>query len=71
MTDILDTLPILDEDDTAILYRLENDIFDTVALVYKDDEDVAYFLTDMQGQFPTTLEEVPEYDWCRGDEIDW
>ena len=61
------------EDEDAVLIKIQNDIFDTVALVYHLDEDNEgiYFLTDMQGKYPETFEEVPDYDWCRAEDINW
>ena len=37
------------EDEDAVLIKIQNDIFDTVALVYHldDDNEEIYFLTDM------------------------
>lgn len=70
--DILEEMPILDTDEKTdtVLIRLENDIFDTVALVVHMDEsnEEVYFLRDMQGQFPTTIEEASGYDWITADE---
>ena len=70
--DILTEMPILDTDEETdtVLIRLENDIFDTVALVIHMDEsdEEVYFLRDMQGEFPTTLEEAREYDWVTAEE---
>ena len=66
------------EDEDAVLIKIQNDIFDTVALVYHLDEknEEIYFLTDMQasaheGILPETFEEVPDYDWCRAEDINW
>ena len=61
------------EDEDAVLIKIQNDIFDTVALVYHLDEknEEIYFLTDMQGSYPETFEEVPDYDWCRAEDINW
>lgn len=66
-------LPVMDQNEEAVLYRLKNEIFDTVVLVYNEDEpnEEIYFLTDMQGSFPETLEEVPEFDWVLSDNVDW
>ena len=68
-------MPIIarnDEED-AVLVRLQNDLFDTVLLVYHidTDDEEAYALGDMQGAYPTTFEEVPEYDWYRLEDINW
>ena len=73
--DILDTMPIIDknEEEDAVLIRLENEMFDTVALVYHMDEEreEVYFLSDMQGPFPESFAEVPDYDWILAENIDW
>lgn len=70
--DILTEMPVLDTDEETdtVLIRLENDIFDTVALVVHMDEsdEEVYFLKDMQGDFPATLEEAREYDWVTANE---
>ena len=68
-----DIMTVLDEDGTTVLYRMKNDIFDTVALVYHDGEpnEEGYVLTDMQGPFPTTLSDVSDYDWVPADQVDW
>lgn len=61
------------EAEDAVLIRLQNDVFDTVALVYHLDEanEEVYLLTDMQGSYPETFEDVPEYDWCRAEDVDY
>lgn len=73
--DIINTMPIIDrnEDEDAVLVRLENDMFDTVVLVYHmgDDNEEAYVLDDMQGAFPETFDEVQYYNWNRIEDIDW
>lgn len=62
-------MPILDtnERENAVLIRLKNDLFDTVALVYNMDEpnEETYVLSDMQGSFPESFDEVADYDWTR------
>lgn len=60
-------IEILDSNETGTLYRLKNDIFDSVAFEAPDGE--MYFPKDMQGAFPTSLEEVPNYDWVTKE--DW
>ena len=57
----------------AVLIKISNDIFDTVALVYHLDSDneETYFLTDMQGAYPETFEDVPDYDWVLAEDINW
>ena len=73
--DIMDTLPVIDrnEDEDAVLLRLENELFDTVVLVYHmgDDNEEAYVLDNMQGEFPETFGEVQYYNWNRIEDIDW
>lgn len=61
------------EAEDAVLIRLQNDVFDTVALVYHLDEvdEEIYLLTDMQGSYPETFEDVPDYDWCRAEDVDY
>jgi len=63
------TMPVLDtnERENAVLIRLKNDLFDTVALVYNMDEpnEETYVLCDMQGSFPESFNEVADYDWMR------
>ena len=73
MTDYRELMTVLDSNDEVTLYKLENDIFDTVVAIYNEDEsnEEAYVLTDMQGQYPTTIDEMSEYDWCRAEDIDW
>lgn len=73
MTDYRELMTVLDSNDEVTLYKLENDIFDTVVAIYNEDEinEDAYVLTDMQGQYPTTIEEMSEYDWCRAEDVDW
>ena len=71
----MNDLPIIDrnEEENAVLVRLKNDLFDTVLLVYNIDEEneEAYALTDMQGRFPTSFDEVADYDWCRLEDINF
>lgn len=73
--DIMNTLPVLDtnEAEDAVLLRFKNEMFDTVALVYHMDtaQEEVYFPEDMQGTFPETFEEVPDYNWTRAEDIDW
>ena len=68
-----DLMKVLDSADDVTLYKLENDLFDTVVLIYNEDtpREEAYVLTDMQGMYPTTLDEIEEYDWCRAEDVDW
>lgn len=71
--DYRDLMEVLDENDEMVLYRLQNDLFDTVCLVYNEGErnEESYVLTDMQGQYPKALDEIEEYDWVRAEDIDW
>ena len=73
MTDIMKDLEVLDENDECTLYHLENEIFDTAVLVYNDgmDDEQVLVLTDMQGAYPESIEEVPEYDWVNAEEVDF
>ena len=68
-----DLMEVLDENGTTVLYRLKNDIFDTVALVYNEGTamEESYVLTDMQGPYPKSLEEVSEYEWVKPEDICW
>lgn len=61
------------ESEDAVLIRLQNEVFDTVALVYHLDTDheEIYLLTDMQGKYPVSFEEVPDYSWCRAEDVDY
>ncbi len=61
-------MKILDERGDETLYLLQNEIFDTVVLECGDE---SYVLTDMQGQYPTTLDECAEYDWVNAEEVDF
>lgn len=73
MTDIMKDLEILDENDECALYHLENEIFDTAVLVYNEgmDDEQVLVLTDMQGAYPESIEEVPEYDWANAEKVDF
>jgi hypothetical protein len=73
MTDIMKDLEVLDENDECTLYHLENEIFDTAVLVYNEgmDDEQVLVLTDMQGAYPESIEEVPEYDWVNAEEVDF
>lgn len=66
MTDILDTMEILDSNGNEQLVRFRTLTLDTVALIvnrYADDEEV-FVLYDMQSaDQPETLEEAAFYDW--------
>ena len=56
-----DGLPILDQNENETLYKLQNDLFDTVILVC---DGVEYCLRDWQaGRQPQTLEEAAQEDW--------
>ena len=61
-------MKILDERGDETLYLLQNEIFDTVVLECGDE---SYVLTDMQGQYPTSLDECVEYDWVNAEEVDF
>lgn len=73
--DIMDTLPVIDRNDEedAVLLRLENDMFDTTVLVYhmNDDNEEVYVLDDMQGAYPESFEEVQYYNWNLIEDISW
>lgn len=73
MSDYSELMTALDSNDEVTLYKLENDLFDTVVAIYNENaaNEEAYVLTDMQGQYPTTIEEMSEYDWCRAEDVDW
>lgn len=56
-----DGLTLLDSNDTEQLYRLHNDMFDTVILVCDNEE---YCLGDWQtNNEPETLAECADYTW--------
>lgn len=63
----IEELPIIAEDEAndAVLVRLENELLDSVLLIYHPDRanEEVYVLDDMQGSFPTTFDEVPDHDW--------
>lgn len=61
------------EKEDAVLIRFDNEVFDTVALVYHldTDQEEIYLLTDMQGKFPVSFEEVTDYTWCRAEDVDY
>lgn len=76
MIDVLDTLPVLDrnEEEDAVLLRLQNDMFDTVVLVYHMNSpyEEVYVLDDMQSAYvPESFEEVADYNWNNAEDIDW
>lgn len=73
MTDYRELMAVLDSNDEVTLYKLENDLFDTVVAIYNEDEssEEAYVLTDMQSTYPTTIDEMGDYDWCRAEDVDW
>ena len=73
MLDIMKNLEILDENDECTLYHLENEIFDTAVLVYNEgtNNEQVLVLTDMQGTYPESIEEIPEYDWINAEEVDF
>lgn len=74
MNDYRDLMVELDSDGETTLYKLENDLFDTVVAIYHEDEDdeQAYVLTDMQSAYyPMTIAEMAEYEWARAEDIDW
>lgn len=68
-----DLMVLLDSDETISLYRLENDVFDTVVAIVNEGEanEETWVLTDMQGTFPVTIDEMSEYDWARAEDVDW
>jgi len=71
MTEYSDVMTILDKDGAGtVLYHLCNDLFDTVCLVYDDggNDERCYLLWDMQGEYPTSLADVPDYDWIPAEE---
>jgi hypothetical protein len=58
---MLDNMTLLDENETEQLYRLTNDMFDTVILVCNGEE---FCLEDWQSNDePDTLTEAAEYNW--------
>lgn len=64
---------IIDRGEDALLVRLQNDIFDTVALInrpFAADEETLV-LTDWQGATPETLEEAEDFDWINIDDVDF
>lgn len=73
MTDYKDLMTALDSNNEVTLYKLENDLFDTVVAIYNEGEDneETYVLTDMQGQYPTTIDDMADYDWCRAEDVNW
>ena len=73
MCDYSDLMTKLDEDDVSTLYKMENDLFDTVVLIYNEDtpQEECYVLTDMQGAHPKTMDEVGDYDWVRAEDVNW
>lgn len=73
MSSYRDLMQVLDSKDNMTLYRLKNDIFDTVALVYNEDtaQEETYVLLDMQGQFSVTIDDISDYDWIRSEDIKW
>jgi hypothetical protein len=73
MSDIMNNLEVLDIDDECTLYHMENDIFDTAVLVYNEgtSEEQTLVLADMQGAFPQSIEEIPDYDWVNAEDVDW
>lgn len=73
MTEYRELMTLLDSNDEISLYKLENDLFDTAVVIYNEDEDSeqAYVLTDMQGAYPTSIDEISDYSWCRVEDVDW
>lgn len=73
MTEYRELMTLLESNDEITLYKLENDLFDTAVVIYNEDEDSeqAYVLTDMQGPYPTTIDEISDYSWCRAEDVDW
>lgn len=61
-------MKILDERGNETLYLIQNEIFNTVLLECGDE---SYVLTDMQGQYPITLDECTEYDWVRAEDLNY
>jgi len=64
----LEGLTIIEENDNGDkLYKLENDLFNTVILVCNEEE---FCLRDWQSNdMPESLEEAPEYDWLPLNEL--
>ncbi|HEY0267651.1 MAG TPA: hypothetical protein VGC12_00290 [Methyloradius sp.] len=61
MLEELEGLTILDENETEKLYKLQNDLFDTVVLVCNGEE---FGLEDWQSNdTPKTLEDAADYNW--------
>ena len=64
---MLDGAKLLDENATEQLYRVTNDLMDTVILICNGEE---YCLGDWQtDDEPETLEEAAGYDWLKLSEI--
>lgn len=58
---MLEGLELLDENENEQLYRLENALFNTVALVVNGEE---FVLVNMQdSDFPLTLADAMYYNW--------
>lgn len=67
----MDGLKLIEENEKGEkLYKLENDMFNTVVLV---DETGEYCLKDMQSNdYPETLEDATHYDWMSlSDIMEW
>lgn len=73
MSEYADLMRVLDENDNMTLYKLETHVFDTVALIVNEGarDEQAYVLTDMQGRYPTSINEISEYDWVLADDVNW
>lgn len=73
MTEYKELMEAIESNTECILYRLKNDIFDTVALIYNEgtNNEETYVLTDMQGAYPESLDEIEDYDWVRAEDINW
>lgn len=74
MTNYSELMTVLDEGDNMTLYLLDNDVFGPTAVIVTDEGkagEQAYVLTDMQGPYPKTIDEIADYDWCRAEDVDF
>lgn len=73
MMNYSELMTLLDSNENITLYELKNDLFDTAVVVYNEDEadEQAYVLTDMQGPYPRTIDEIGDFEWARAEDVDW
>ena len=79
--DAHENVRIIDERDNETLFMLHFETAECVAcdvavLVIDEgnmweDNYVEYYPTDWQGQQPASLDEVGDYEWVRGEDIDF